>query len=61
LVAPVSIGDGAYVGSGSVVTKNVEPGALAVARGRQENREGWATRYNEVQGERKKAAKKDQG
>ncbi|MDX1717444.1 MAG: DapH/DapD/GlmU-related protein, partial [Anderseniella sp.] len=62
LVAPVSIGDGAYVGSGSVVTKNVEPGALAVARGRQENREGWATRYNEVQGARKKAAaKKDQG
>jgi bifunctional UDP-N-acetylglucosamine pyrophosphorylase/glucosamine-1-phosphate N-acetyltransferase len=62
LVAPVSIGEGAYVGSGSVVTKNVEPGALAVARGRQENREGWATRYNEVQGERKKAAaKKGQG
>ena len=41
-----------------MVTKNVEPGALAVARGRQENREGWATRYNEVQGARKKAAAK---
>lgn len=58
LVAPVKIGNGAYVGSGSVVTKNVEPGALAVARGRQENRPGWATRYNEVQGARKKAASK---
>ena len=56
LVAPVRIGDGAYVGSGSVVTKDVEAGALAVARGRQENREGWADRYNKVQSERKKAA-----
>jgi bifunctional UDP-N-acetylglucosamine pyrophosphorylase/glucosamine-1-phosphate N-acetyltransferase len=56
LVAPVKIGDGAYVGSGSVVTRNVEPGALAVARGHQENREGWATRYNEVQGARKQKA-----
>ena len=36
LVAPVSIGDGAYVGSGSVVTQDVPAGALAVARARQE-------------------------
>jgi bifunctional UDP-N-acetylglucosamine pyrophosphorylase/glucosamine-1-phosphate N-acetyltransferase len=45
LVAPVKIGDGAYVGSGSVVTKDVSPDALAVARGRQEERPGWAARY----------------
>jgi bifunctional UDP-N-acetylglucosamine pyrophosphorylase/glucosamine-1-phosphate N-acetyltransferase len=38
----VTIGDGAYVGSGSVITKDVEPGALAVARGRQVNKPGWA-------------------
>lgn len=53
LVAPVRIGDGAYVGSGSVVTSNVPDGALAVGRAHQENREGWATRYNEVQSARK--------
>jgi bifunctional UDP-N-acetylglucosamine pyrophosphorylase/glucosamine-1-phosphate N-acetyltransferase len=42
LVAPVTIGDGAYVGSGSVITKDVEPQALAVARGRQVVKPGWA-------------------
>jgi bifunctional UDP-N-acetylglucosamine pyrophosphorylase/glucosamine-1-phosphate N-acetyltransferase len=45
LVAPVTIGDGAYIASGSVVTKNVEPDALAVARGRQEQRSGWAKAF----------------
>ena len=35
---------GAYVGAGSVITKDVPPGALAVARGRQETREGWVER-----------------
>jgi bifunctional UDP-N-acetylglucosamine pyrophosphorylase/glucosamine-1-phosphate N-acetyltransferase len=44
LVAPITIGEGAYVAAGSVITKNVPPGALAVARGRQEMREGWAAR-----------------
>lgn len=42
LVAPVSIGDGAYVGAGSCITKDVPKDALAVARGRQMNKEGWA-------------------
>ena len=42
--APVTIGEGAYVAAGSVITKSVPPGALAVARGRQETREGWAAR-----------------
>jgi bifunctional UDP-N-acetylglucosamine pyrophosphorylase/glucosamine-1-phosphate N-acetyltransferase len=42
LVAPVRIGDGAYVAAGSVITENVPPDALAVARGRQVNKPGWA-------------------
>ena len=44
LVAPVAIGEGAYVGSGSVITANVPADALALARGRQVIKEGWATR-----------------
>lgn len=42
LVAPVTIGDGAYIASGSVVTHNVEPDALAIGRARQENKAGYA-------------------
>lgn len=45
LVAPVTIADGAYVGSGSVITRDVAPGSLAVARGRQVEREGWAVSF----------------
>jgi bifunctional UDP-N-acetylglucosamine pyrophosphorylase/glucosamine-1-phosphate N-acetyltransferase len=44
LVAPVSVGDGAYVAAGSVVDKEVPPGAIAVARGRQRNIDGWVER-----------------
>jgi bifunctional UDP-N-acetylglucosamine pyrophosphorylase / glucosamine-1-phosphate N-acetyltransferase len=43
-VAPVSVGDDAYTAAGSVVTDDVPPGALAVARARQENVEGYAAR-----------------
>jgi bifunctional UDP-N-acetylglucosamine pyrophosphorylase / glucosamine-1-phosphate N-acetyltransferase len=42
LVAPVRVGDGAYVGAGSVITENVPADALAVGRGRQVNKPGWA-------------------
>jgi bifunctional UDP-N-acetylglucosamine pyrophosphorylase / glucosamine-1-phosphate N-acetyltransferase len=42
LVAPVRVGDGAYVAAGSVITDNVPADALAVARGRQVNKPGWA-------------------
>jgi bifunctional UDP-N-acetylglucosamine pyrophosphorylase/glucosamine-1-phosphate N-acetyltransferase len=42
LVAPVRIGDGAYVAAGSVITENVPADALALARGRQVNKLGWA-------------------
>jgi bifunctional UDP-N-acetylglucosamine pyrophosphorylase / glucosamine-1-phosphate N-acetyltransferase len=44
LVAPVTIGDGAYTAAGSVITDDVPPGAMAVARGRQRNVEGWVER-----------------
>jgi bifunctional UDP-N-acetylglucosamine pyrophosphorylase / glucosamine-1-phosphate N-acetyltransferase len=43
-VAPIEIGDGAWVAAGSVLTKDVPPGALAVARAQQENKEGYAAR-----------------
>jgi bifunctional UDP-N-acetylglucosamine pyrophosphorylase/glucosamine-1-phosphate N-acetyltransferase len=42
LVAPVTVGKGAYVGAGSVITKNVKPDSLAVARARQIEKPGWA-------------------
>jgi len=44
LVAPVKIGEGAYIGSGSVITKDVAPDALALSRAPQEEREGWAAK-----------------
>lgn len=44
LVAPITIGEGAYVAAGSVVTKDVPPGALAVERSQQLVKEGWAAR-----------------
>jgi bifunctional UDP-N-acetylglucosamine pyrophosphorylase / glucosamine-1-phosphate N-acetyltransferase len=50
LVAPVRIGDGAYVGTGSVITADVPEDALALARGRQVNKEGWAARLRRVVG-----------
>lgn len=42
LVAPVRVGKGAYVGAASCITEDVPDDALAVARGRQVNKEGWA-------------------
>lgn len=42
LVAPISIEDGAYIGAGSCITRDVPAGALAVGRGRQVIKEGWA-------------------
>jgi bifunctional UDP-N-acetylglucosamine pyrophosphorylase/glucosamine-1-phosphate N-acetyltransferase len=50
LVAPVKIGDGSYVGSGSVVTKDVPSESLAVGRAKQVVKEGWAKRLREMKG-----------
>ena len=44
LIAPVRVGEGAYVAAGSTVTEHVPAGALAIARGRQANKPGWASR-----------------
>nr|WP_200955656.1 bifunctional UDP-N-acetylglucosamine diphosphorylase/glucosamine-1-phosphate N-acetyltransferase GlmU [Sphingomonas sp. Root241] len=55
LVAPVAIGRDATVGAGSVVTQDVEAGALALARARQEARPGWGTRFREMMKARKAA------
>jgi bifunctional UDP-N-acetylglucosamine pyrophosphorylase / glucosamine-1-phosphate N-acetyltransferase len=44
LVAPVTIGDGAYVAAGSAVSEDVPAGALGIARGRQHNSAGWTER-----------------
>lgn len=61
LVAPVRIGDHAYVGSGSVVTRDVPDNALALARGRQENKEGRAEMLRARALAIKAARKKDGG
>jgi bifunctional UDP-N-acetylglucosamine pyrophosphorylase/glucosamine-1-phosphate N-acetyltransferase len=47
LVAPVSIGEGAIVGAGSVITKDVEAGSLALERSEQRGIAGWARRFRE--------------
>ena len=56
LVAPVTIGDGAYTASGSVITQDVPADALALGRARQENKPGYAPRLKE-RALAKKAAK----
>ena len=43
-IAPVTVGDGAYSGAGTVIKDDVPPGALAVSGGRQRNIDGWVAR-----------------
>ena len=47
LVAPVKVGDDVYTGAGSVITEDIPDGALAMARCRQQNKEGWVEKYRE--------------
>lgn len=47
LVAPVTVGDGAIIGAGSVITRNVEADSLAIERSEQKGISGWAKRFRE--------------
>jgi len=58
LVAPVKIGDGAYIGSGSVITQDVPADSLALERSAQTIKPGWAKRLRQVQAIGKKRPKK---
>jgi bifunctional UDP-N-acetylglucosamine pyrophosphorylase/glucosamine-1-phosphate N-acetyltransferase len=55
LVAPVRIGNGAYIAAGSIITDNVPPDALAIARGRQTNKPGWAKKQRAARAQAQKA------
>ena len=55
LVAPVTIGEGAYVGSGSVITEDVPPDALALGRGRQAVKLGWAKSFRAKKGAKRRS------
>ncbi|HKF51718.1 MAG TPA: bifunctional UDP-N-acetylglucosamine diphosphorylase/glucosamine-1-phosphate N-acetyltransferase GlmU [Candidatus Acidoferrales bacterium] len=57
LVAPVRVGDGAYIAAGSTVTEDVPADALAIARGRQVNKEGWAAERRRRMSEAAESAK----
>jgi bifunctional UDP-N-acetylglucosamine pyrophosphorylase/glucosamine-1-phosphate N-acetyltransferase len=57
LVAPLTIGDGAMTASGSVITRDVAPDAMAVGRGQQVDKPGWARVFRDTKAE-EKAAKK---
>jgi len=58
LVAPVRIGDGAYVAAGSTITENVPPDGLGIARGRQINKPRWASRKRRELAAAKHSSKK---
>lgn len=58
LVAPVTVGDRSNIAAGSVITRNVPEDGLAIARGQQAVKEGWARKYRELKAARKR---KDKG
>jgi bifunctional UDP-N-acetylglucosamine pyrophosphorylase/glucosamine-1-phosphate N-acetyltransferase len=61
LVAPVRIGDGAYVAAGSTITENVPADALGVARGRQSNKPGWAAARRRMMARTNRETGRDEG
>lgn len=61
LVAPVTIGAGGYVGSGSVIVEDVPADALAIGRGRQVGKQGWAKAFRDEKSAAKKDGKKPPG
>ena len=58
LVAPVTVGKGAIVAAGSVITHDVAPDALAISRGMQEAKPGWAASFRAIMASRKAERKK---
>ncbi|HXY26271.1 MAG TPA: DapH/DapD/GlmU-related protein, partial [Candidatus Acidoferrum sp.] len=58
LVAPVRLGDGAYVAAGSTITENVPADGLGIARGRQANKPGWAAKRRREMAAAEKPKKK---
>ncbi len=58
LVAPIRVGDGAYVAAGSTITENVPPNALGIARGKQVNKPGWAAARRREMAAKKPAKKR---
>ena len=54
LVAPINVGEDAYIGAGSTVTQDIPAGALAIARGRQRNLENWKRRQEEQKASKKR-------
>jgi bifunctional UDP-N-acetylglucosamine pyrophosphorylase/glucosamine-1-phosphate N-acetyltransferase len=57
LVAPVAVGGGAIVGAGSVITRDVPPDSLALGRGEQSEKPGWAARFRSLMRARKDSAR----
>ena len=45
MIAPVSVGNGAYIAAGSAITEDVPPQALGIARSRQSNKREWAAKH----------------
>lgn len=61
LVAPVTVGDGSNIAAGSVITRNVPKDALAIARGEQAVKDGWARKYREMKAAKKAKTQKSKG
>lgn len=56
LVAPIKIGDGAFLAAGSTLTGDVDADALSMTRAETENKTGWAAKYRKLKNAAKKAA-----